>query len=357
MISGLGVCLSDLVQVSNVTAPSATQTTVVVHKALSWWDVVLIILGCAFIIIMILWFWRRRARIRRALGTRIFAREKNIDDPHGWRWRLFQFGERLFGHRRNNLPSELPMTSDPDPLHSPSIQPIERDINLGNMASTKSRAKTPSRKKRETMSDMHSHSYPTEHRHSPFDPYIERRRKEEYERRVKARFESDSQPLPSEVTGNQQRSSEPRQPSIGSSAVLAMKPATTSQENGKHQVTQVTGNPSNLTDHQMYRMAAKPTITGTLSQGQAPFPIPTYHVPPTFAAPIGPTGPVPQHTGANILPVPVALTGDGQGSYWLTSTPPMLQSQGHVQQPPPVMVMQPIHTAASHSENPFRKGQ
>ena len=343
MISGLGVCLSELVQVPTAIIPTSasglTKPTVIdVHKALSWWDILLMTLGGAFIIIMILWFWRRRAKMRRALRTQNFAREKNLDNPQNWRWKLIQFGERLFGHRKKNLQSELPMASDLDPLHSPRIRPLEHDINLNNMASTKSRARNPSRKKRETMSDViPQRSSPSQHRHTPFDSYIERRRKEEHDSRLKARTEQDSQDLPS---GSQRRTPERREKDVNmgtSSPALAQNPPVTTA-----QVAQ-TGSQSYLTSQQGYMMATRPTVTGLSSQSQSPFPIPTYTIAPSFAGPTS-TGSVPQqHPGGNLMPMPLALSGNGQGSYWLT--------QGNV--PQPVMVMQPMHTSVS--DNPFRR--
>jgi hypothetical protein len=84
-----------------------------------------------------------------------FARVKKLDDPQqGWKWRLVLFGERLFGHRRKGLQSELPVAYDPDSIDSSKIRPIDRDIKLRNLAPAKPEAKELSTKKRETMDDL-----------------------------------------------------------------------------------------------------------------------------------------------------------------------------------------------------------
>lgn len=56
-------------------------------------------LGCAFIFLLILMLWRRRARKQRAKHTAKFAAAKNFEHKGSWRWRLVRLGEKLFGHR------------------------------------------------------------------------------------------------------------------------------------------------------------------------------------------------------------------------------------------------------------------
>ncbi|KAL0580351.1 hypothetical protein V5O48_001688 [Marasmius crinis-equi] len=109
VIPGLGVCLSNLVQVPTTTngeAPLPTITgldkpTIVESKPrLEWWQILLMALGCAFIFMVFIMCWRRRMRKRRAAATKEFARAKNLDaGGAGWRWRMLRFGERFFGHR------------------------------------------------------------------------------------------------------------------------------------------------------------------------------------------------------------------------------------------------------------------
>ncbi|KAJ4493962.1 insulin-like growth factor binding protein [Lentinula edodes] len=110
VVTGLGVCLSDLVVVPQGSGSAAplpsitglTQPTVVTQtpsKRLQWWEILLMALGCAFIFLAVIWCWRRMARKQRAKRTKAFAQAKNIDQSTSWRRRLVRFGEKLFGHR------------------------------------------------------------------------------------------------------------------------------------------------------------------------------------------------------------------------------------------------------------------
>jgi hypothetical protein len=372
---------------------------ITVRRGLSWWEILLMTLGCAFIFVAILWCWRRRARKQREKRTKTFARVKKLDDPQqGWRWRLVRFGERLFGHRRKGPQSELPVAYDRDSIYSSKIRPIDHDIKLRNLAPAKPEAKELSTKKRETMDDLisaYAYSVQSRDSHAPSAlPSLDGRRKDEYTRGLKARIEQDSRSLYSEVTGHQRLTPEPRQPlkkdpvsmrrSIGSSVfvpALAKKSATTREgvlvdldSHSDYQGAEaaplpmsLAGNRSNLTDAQAYMMAVRPTVRAApvvSSRSQSP-PLPPFHPIPTFtAAPVGTnsTGVIPQFTGGNLMPIPVTLTGNGQGTYWLTPIP---QSQARAPQPPFMLtpednvVLQPMHTGASHSttssRNPFRK--
>ncbi|KAJ6541936.1 insulin-like growth factor binding protein [Mycena capillaripes] len=124
VIPGLGVCLSDLVIVTSVEAnngtisaptkptPSAPATPPAAKggRPLAWWEILLMALGCAFIFLLVLMLWRRRARNRRAKRTAAFAVSKRLDPKTSWRWRLLRFGEKLFGHtasRRATPPPQI----------------------------------------------------------------------------------------------------------------------------------------------------------------------------------------------------------------------------------------------------------
>ncbi|PBK76440.1 growth factor receptor domain-containing protein [Armillaria solidipes] len=113
IVSGLGVCLSDLVLVTSSTSSSGSPVpsitglsdpTVVrsTTNKLTWWQILLMALGCAFIFLVIVYCWRRRARKQRAKQTALFASAKKLDRSSNWRWRLVRFGEKLFGHRRSH---------------------------------------------------------------------------------------------------------------------------------------------------------------------------------------------------------------------------------------------------------------
>ncbi|KAK1224220.1 hypothetical protein PQX77_012877 [Marasmius sp. AFHP31] len=122
VIPGLGICLSNLVQVPTTTGgetplpsitginnPTVTETKV----RLEWWQILLMALGCAFIFLIFVMCWRRRMRKRRAAATKQFARAKNLDEGGaGWRWRMVRFGERLFGHRPSKRAYPAPPPED-----------------------------------------------------------------------------------------------------------------------------------------------------------------------------------------------------------------------------------------------------
>ena len=112
VVPGLGICLSDLVVVPQGSQTSASlplpsvsginaPTTVVVRHSLTWWEILLMTLGCAFIFVAILWLCRRKAKKRRAKRTAAFASSKGLDQKHNWRRRLIHLGEKLFGHPKN----------------------------------------------------------------------------------------------------------------------------------------------------------------------------------------------------------------------------------------------------------------
>ncbi|THH30808.1 hypothetical protein EUX98_g3371 [Antrodiella citrinella] len=114
VLPGLGVCLSDLVAVpgvasgttslaplptvSGINTPTSVTDTFK-PRTLTWWEILLMALGCAFIFMMVLMCWRRQARKKRAQATAKFAVSKRIHDKTGWRLKLVRFGERLFGHK------------------------------------------------------------------------------------------------------------------------------------------------------------------------------------------------------------------------------------------------------------------
>ena len=114
IVPGMGVCLSDLVvvpdpsgtgnvpplpSISGINSPTPTKSG---SNRLQWWQILLMTLGCAFIFLVFLMCWRRRARKQRANKTKQFAIAKKLDDAGGWKQRLVRFGERLFGHTSKN---------------------------------------------------------------------------------------------------------------------------------------------------------------------------------------------------------------------------------------------------------------
>ncbi|KAI6037038.1 growth factor receptor domain-containing protein [Pisolithus microcarpus] len=111
IVPGLGACLSELVLVPSSTGGSAalpsisglsSPVTTTTSQSLSWWEILLMTLGCAFIFIAFLWCWRRRARKQRAKETAAFASAKALDRKTNWRQRLMA----LFGHSPKPAPPD-----------------------------------------------------------------------------------------------------------------------------------------------------------------------------------------------------------------------------------------------------------
>ena len=110
VVAGLGVCLSDLV----VTHPSGTvdvpplptisglnDPTVITTPShrLAWWQILLMALGCAFILLLVIWLFRGHQRKKRENQGAQFAKGFGVKKERtGWRWKLIRFGEKLFCH-------------------------------------------------------------------------------------------------------------------------------------------------------------------------------------------------------------------------------------------------------------------
>ncbi|KAG5722304.1 Protein MAM3 [Termitomyces sp. T112] len=114
VVPGLGVCLSELVIVPQPSGTSAaaplptitginTPTPPLTKRSLEWWQILLMALGCAFILLVFIWCCRRRARKQRTKKTAMFASQPGYGRmaKSSWRWRLIRFGEKLFGHKRS----------------------------------------------------------------------------------------------------------------------------------------------------------------------------------------------------------------------------------------------------------------
>ncbi|KAJ7512376.1 TNFR/NGFR cysteine-rich region family protein [Mycena galericulata] len=155
VVPGLGACLSELVDVATATEPGASPlpsatgidapTTVSSSKRpLAWWEILLMALGCAFIFLVVVWLWRRRARKQRAQRTAQFAAQRKLD-PVGWRWRLLRFGEKLFGHRKSRRAQ-------------PQLDPIEGEGETVKMS--KMRAAEEARDARDMDKLLASYEYP-----------------------------------------------------------------------------------------------------------------------------------------------------------------------------------------------------
>ena len=362
VIPGLGICLSDVVQKSTSTnsfapIPSATgltDPTVInnTHPSLAWWEILLMALGCAFIFIVILMLWRRRARKQRAKQTAMFASAKKLDGGNGWRWRLEQLRKRLFGKKKRAFHAEvLPMAYHDDPRRHDSftdsshsrISPSrevrlkklrDMDTHTGNdldkyidhyedTVHSRSTSRTPS-----TFSSIDDH-YPV---HNP------------------RRIERDS--LYTEVTGNQRLTPEPRQPlrrDISGTSKLVKKPVLIDLEPREEktvvppslqfQIVHPDGG-SLASEAQAYAMSVRP---GLVTQPPG--------MPSTF---------IRSATPILLTPTPPLIgQAQGQQSYWLTpvNTHPIGGPQQLLDNPSTLetVVLEPAHTGGS-SNNPFRQG-
>lgn len=123
MVAGLGVCLSDLV----VSQPSGTTnapplpsisglnnpTVITTSSRFAWWQILLMALGCAFIILIIIWLFRRHQRKQRAKKAAQFAKGLNPSakkEKTGWRWKLLRFfGEKIFCHFCHSRSRRVPI--------------------------------------------------------------------------------------------------------------------------------------------------------------------------------------------------------------------------------------------------------
>ncbi|TFK28573.1 hypothetical protein FA15DRAFT_43794 [Coprinopsis marcescibilis] len=113
VVPGLGVCLSDLV-VQGPPLPTIPGIDVPVTKRvrLEWWQILLIALGCAFILILILWLVRRRHKEKKQQKF-VLQEMGQTTNRSGWRWKLVRWGEKLFGQRRNTQLPNSPTAHKP----------------------------------------------------------------------------------------------------------------------------------------------------------------------------------------------------------------------------------------------------
>lgn len=376
VIPGLGICLSELVRVPSSTNSSApvpsttglTDPTVTVnsHHSLAWWQILLMALGCAFIFILILMLWRRRARKQRVKQTAMFASAKKLDGGNGWRWRLEQLRKRLFGKKKGGYHTEvLPIAYHdvgrrPNSLaissHSRILISPNRDIKPKEVRIVENRST-----KRDTADDLdniighYAHSTHSRFSRAPstlpgIDDY-------HYPRHNPRRIERDS--LYSEATGNQRLTPEPRQPLKRDASKLLKSPVLIDLETQGEkaipsslplQIVQ-TGGSSLPTDAQAYAMSARSGLITVSTNTASP-------QPPTM-----PSSFIRTTTPMTLTPTP-PLIGQAQGPYWLSpvvNTHPIggSQQQFHLLDDDPsaldTVVLQPMNTGGS-SRNPFRQG-
>ncbi|KAF8898212.1 insulin-like growth factor binding protein [Gymnopilus junonius] len=373
VIPGLGVCLSEMVEVPSTSGtgtagplPSITglsdPTIVPVRRTLSWWEILLMALGCAFIFLVIVMLWRRRARKQRAKRTAMFASAKRLDSPHGWRWRLAKFGERLFGSRAANRLQKgqevLPVASNHHDRFSASrLKPLSitsygQDIKLKKMGNNESRSSSTKEEDDDVANYIDAYDYdrsaPSRTSRVLSTVHGEGRHRHYGQRSQQRRLDRDS--LYSEITGNQRHTPEPRQP-------LKREPS------GASRFTK-----SSVSTASKTRQPAKEGVLVDIAGNERALP----SLPLQMASNTGSsTSSTPTEAQAymmavrpgfwvdrSFMPIPVHLvpnTTGGQGSYWLTPVPHGAVPQPQPQSPLDTIVLQPMNTGASSSRNPFRQ--
>jgi hypothetical protein len=341
----LGICLSDVVQVSTSSAPipnatGLTDPTVIAntHSSLAWWEILLMALGCAFILIVIVMLWRRRARKQRAKQTAMFASAKQLDGGNGWRWRLEQLRKRLFGKKKRAYRTEvLPMAYHDDPRrHADSSQSrIRVSPSRGDKLMGRHTADDLDNFIGQYEDTVHSRSTRTPSTFSSIDDH--------YPVHNPRRIERDS--LYSEVTGNRRHTPEPRQPlrkDICGTSKLVKNPVLIdlgAREEKVVPIQIVRPDGGRLaTEAQAYAMSVRPGLIT----------VPNAQPPSNFTTPMLLT-PTPSFIGQT----------QGQQSYWLTpvvNTHPIGGSQQHLlDNPLDTVILESMNTGGS-SHNPFRQG-
>ncbi|KAJ6572174.1 insulin-like growth factor binding protein [Mycena capillaripes] len=210
VIPGLGVCLSELVDVPSTTTPGAAPLPSVTgldaptaiaappRRALAWWEILLMALGCAFIFLAIVWLWRRRARKQRAQRTAKFAAKRQLD-PVGWRWRLLRFGEKLFGHHASRRAEPV---VEGEAVKLAKMRAAEEASDERDMDKLLANYEYPRGEVRSQQQQHHHH-----HHHL----HLQREREREHARNSSASTLS-APSLYSQVTGLPQRVPEPKEP-------------------------------------------------------------------------------------------------------------------------------------------------
>ena len=147
-------------------------------------------LGCAFIFLMVLLCWRRRARKNRAKDTARFANAKALD-RNGGNW-FVRFGEKLFGHAPRTGKVALQEDEEPEEIKLMKLREAEEamhDDTIDKLIGSYERSGSSYRSR--------SH---------------ERRSRELSDATRSYRMRLSDGSLYSQVTGLPRRTAEPRQP-------------------------------------------------------------------------------------------------------------------------------------------------
>ncbi|KAJ7750288.1 hypothetical protein B0H16DRAFT_1691637 [Mycena metata] len=287
VVPGLGVCLSDLVLVSSVATNNGTITeptkptpsappasTVVTNgRPLAWWEILLMALGCAFIFLLVLMLWRRRARNRRAKQTAAFAASKRLDPKTSWRWRLLRFGEKLFGHNRSHLrePPPAPITTqdvESEAIMLMKMRNAEEARHHGEMEKLQLFGAYEYTRAGSTRSSRAPSSHHSSHRAPSTLPSLNGRRDHEHSAAVAEQLSRAS--MYSEMTGVPRNAPEPRQP-VNKNLLnaLARYPSSVSSAGRSYMYTSSEARlvdvdePAGPTEAQSYAEAIRPALASS----------------------------------------------------------------------------------------------
>jgi hypothetical protein len=180
--------------VTGLDVPTTVSTP---RRGLAWWEILLMALGCAFIFLVIVWLWRRRARKQRAQRTAKFAAKRQLD-PVGWRWRLLRFGEKFFGHRASRRAGAQPE----------SLPPIEGEA----VKMAKMRAAEEARDGRDMDKLLANYEYPRSEVRHHHHHHLHVQREHERNSSLSDASTLSAPSLYSQVTGLPHRVPEPKEP-------------------------------------------------------------------------------------------------------------------------------------------------
>lgn len=205
---------------------------------LQWWQILLMVLGCVFIFVVILWCFRRRARKQRAKKTAMFAQGKGVD-KRGWKWGILAARWRKFWSRKPKArrEGELPIAYNHHEVTSRS-QPVSimrgEDIKMASLPKGGS-GLSAKHDRRKTKDDLDSYidAYDYSRRslsirsHTPstlpdLDGYYSSKNKNKFSDRDRLRRQVtgasrrerdlDQDSMFSEMTGSKRSTPEPRMP-------------------------------------------------------------------------------------------------------------------------------------------------
>lgn len=380
VIPGLGVCLSDLVRVPSSSGSPAAMPSITGlsnptieltgRRALAWWEILLMALGCAFIFVIVLMLWRRKARKQRAKATMMFAHTKRLDGMHkGWRWRVKRFfgggrgrkeeGEVLpvaYNHHelQQHTPRPVSLVSAADvrtgkkEMEDAKLRLISMDRKKMDALRAGLKAQTPRKtksQKRETLDDVID-AYDYYHGSSRATSTLAPSRSSKAPSALPGlddnyrggrRIERDS--VFSQLMGVPRRTAEPRQP-VKDWETTRYSASTLGQPEG---VLVDLEQDNYEQPPQIPPLQMMSTSFGASALNRSPTEAQKYVIavrPGLLASPPASTAlPTPFSTAAHEMPVPLH-----QGGFW----PPRQPEYNSV-------VIQPTHTGGSRN-NPFRNG-